>query len=103
MTEVCSDISDATCGLCGEPMPAGETMFKFHGYSGPCPKPPLPKDTQPRVIDFDDGEISVRLDGKELRGWSYKDDSERRTKMLCAREYVEGWCDALAVSSRDRA
>lgn len=29
------------CTLCGEPMPAGEQMFKFHGYSGPCPKPPL--------------------------------------------------------------
>lgn len=33
----------AVCGLCGEPMPAGEEMFQFHGYSGPCPKPPLPK------------------------------------------------------------
>lgn len=31
------------CELCGEPMPAGEEMFKFHGYSGNCPKPPLPK------------------------------------------------------------
>lgn len=31
------------CELCGEPMPEGETMFKIHGYSGPCPKPPLPK------------------------------------------------------------
>jgi hypothetical protein len=30
------------CELCGEPMPAGEEMFKYHGYSGPCPKPPLP-------------------------------------------------------------
>jgi len=29
-----------TCALCGEPMPDGETMFKYHGYSGPCPKPP---------------------------------------------------------------
>lgn len=29
------------CELCGEPMPEGEEMFKFHGYSGPCPKPPL--------------------------------------------------------------
>jgi hypothetical protein len=29
------------CELCGEPMPEGETMFKYHGYSGPCPKPPL--------------------------------------------------------------
>ena len=31
------------CELCGEPMPAGEEMFKFHGYSGPCPKSPLPE------------------------------------------------------------
>ncbi len=29
------------CGLCGEPMSEGEQMFKFHGYSGPCPKEPL--------------------------------------------------------------
>ena len=31
------------CELCGEPMPAGEEMFRQHGYSGPCPKPPLPR------------------------------------------------------------
>lgn len=31
----------ARCSLCGEPMPAGEEMFKYHGYSGDCPKPPL--------------------------------------------------------------
>jgi hypothetical protein len=24
-------------------MPPGEEMFKFHGYSGNCPKPPLPR------------------------------------------------------------
>ena len=35
------------CELCGEPMPEGETMFKFHGYSGPCPKPPIQKQIQP--------------------------------------------------------
>lgn len=29
------------CQLCGEPMPEGEEMFNYHGYSGPCPKPPL--------------------------------------------------------------
>lgn len=33
----------SVCELCGEPMPPGEEMFKFHGYSGPCPKPPKPK------------------------------------------------------------
>jgi hypothetical protein len=32
------------CGLCGEPMPAGEEMFKFHGLSGPCPKNHLTPD-----------------------------------------------------------
>jgi hypothetical protein len=48
----------------------------------------------PRVIDNDKGEIAVSLDGKELRGWSYTSDDERRQKMLQAREYVEGWCDA---------
>jgi len=51
---------------------------------------------QPRVIDNDQGEISVSLNGHEIRGWSYKSDDERRAKMLCAREYVEGWCEALA-------
>lgn len=24
-------------------MPAGEEMFNFHGYSGNCPKPAIPK------------------------------------------------------------
>jgi hypothetical protein len=33
----------AVCALCGEPMPEGEEVFNYHGYSGPCPKPPKPK------------------------------------------------------------
>lgn len=36
--------SKAVCQLCGEPMPEGEDMFKYHGYSGTCPKPPKPKE-----------------------------------------------------------
>jgi hypothetical protein len=28
----------ARCVVCGEPMPPGEQMFQYHGYSGPCPK-----------------------------------------------------------------
>ena len=28
----------AICHLCGEPMPEGEEMFNYHGYSGDCPK-----------------------------------------------------------------
>lgn len=41
MTEI------ATCVLCGEPMPPGEEMFQYHGYSGPCPKPPLSRHPEP--------------------------------------------------------
>lgn len=26
------------CEICGKPMPPGEEMFKYHGYSGDCPK-----------------------------------------------------------------
>ena len=37
------------CELCGEPMPAGEEMFKYHGYSGPCPKPPKEPTAAPEV------------------------------------------------------
>lgn len=48
---------------------------------------------RPTVTDNDKDEITVALNGKELRGWSYKDDAERRQKMVQAREYVEGWCD----------
>jgi hypothetical protein len=29
------------CQVCGEPMPKDEEMFNYHGYSGPCPKPPI--------------------------------------------------------------
>lgn len=41
------------CELCGEPMPPGEEMFNFHGYSGPCPKPALPE--PPTVWRVSDG------------------------------------------------
>ncbi len=46
---------------------------------------------QPRVVDNDRDEITVTLDGKEIRGWSYETETERRVKMLAAREFCEGW------------
>jgi len=54
--------------------------------------------TTPRVIDNDRDEITVTLDGREIRGWSYRSDAERRTKMLAAREFCEGWHAALAAA-----
>ena len=57
---------------------------------------------KPRVIDNDRDEISVSLNGKELRGWNYASDDERRQKMLMAREYVEGYCDGNRKAIRKR-
>lgn len=37
-------MTKAKCEICGELMPPGEEMFKFHGYSGGCPKPSQPRD-----------------------------------------------------------
>lgn len=48
----------------------------------------------PYVRDNDKDEITVTMHGRELRGWSYANDDERRQKMRQAREYVEGWMDA---------
>jgi hypothetical protein len=31
------EVAPGHCGLCGKPMPPGEEMLKFHGYSGNCP------------------------------------------------------------------
>lgn len=45
----------AKCELCGEPMPQGEEMFKVHGYSGSCPKPPLAKRGKQNDIVWPDG------------------------------------------------
>lgn len=90
------------CGMGSEPGEMVLSSFCTHKY---CPfrdwrlaklaaeHPEIAKDTQPRVADNDAGEIAVTFNGKELRGWSYRDDAERRMKMLAAREYVEGWCD----------
>lgn len=87
------------CGMGSEG--ASEMMlahFCTHKY---CPfrewrlakEPKAEVEKNPRVIDDDNGEIAVTFRGRQLRGWSYKNDTERRAKMLAAREYIEGWCD----------
>jgi hypothetical protein len=50
--------------------------------------------TDLRVVDNDRDEISVMDGDKEVRGWSYSNDTERRVKMLCAHEFVEGYYHA---------
>ena len=59
--------------------------------AGPSDTRPADVTVTPRVIDNDRDEIVVTLNGNELRGWSYSTEQERRVKMLCAREFVEGF------------
>ena len=40
------------CELCGEPMPADEQMFKYHGYSGPCPPRKHPFAPEPPAAEI---------------------------------------------------
>lgn len=67
------------CELCGEPMPAGEQMFKFHGYSGNCPKPPLPR---PKVKSTEELQREV----SEL--------NEKLNRAHAAVRYANNFCDA---------
>ena len=73
----------AICELCGEPMPPGEEMFKYHGYSGDCPKPPLPiLEKRPvawRVRDCADGWIIYQGPGGEEA--AYKEAESRGALM----------------------
>ena len=55
----------------------------------------MPDIKLPRVIDNGRGAVLVVLDGRQVRGWSYQSDAERRIKMGFAREYVEGWMDGV--------
>ncbi|WP_291854769.1 hypothetical protein [Bradyrhizobium sp.] len=77
-------MTNALCTLCGAPMPAGEEMFKFHGYSGPCPKPPKARaadtgverpPTGPRSIATPptrriDRWQSARFDDRQIAYWA---------------------------------
>ena len=50
--------------------------------------------SDPRIIDNDAGEITATVASREVRGWSYKNDAERRIKMQMAHEFAEGWFQA---------
>ena len=81
------------CELCGEPMPAGEEMFKYHGHSGPCPtKGKTFEPWQLRVIE-EKKELDARLvklseflSGKAFSEMTEDDQellSSQKTHMSC--------------------
>ena len=55
-----------------------------------------------KVIDNDSDEITVTLDGAEIREWSYESEIERRWKMRMAREFCEGWYQATERAEAER-
>lgn len=50
----------------------------------------------PKIVDNDRGVIWAEFNGRWVRDWIYTNDDERRRYMVLAREYVEGWGDAMA-------
>jgi hypothetical protein len=82
----------AKCELCGEPMPEGEEMFKFHGYSGPCPKPPLdrPKIEEPKMAII---EASQEYCAAHTR-WLHNQSSENEAALDAARKKMMSLAEA---------
>lgn len=57
------------CELCGEPMPAGEESFRYHGFSGSCPKPPLPMSAASKTKAVEElSALVLKFDMLELPG-----------------------------------
>ena len=74
------------CEICGEPMPPGEEMFKFHGFSCDCPKPPQQKtEVMAEYIfrDMRNGEfwIDVRIDRQPYCSLGPYDTKSERQKV----------------------
>ncbi|MDI1266819.1 MAG: hypothetical protein PS018_26500 [bacterium] len=57
----------------------------------------------PKITDNDRDEITASINGDEIRAWEYHSETERRTKMLAAKEFAEGWYQAMERASRVRA
>lgn len=73
------------CAICGEPMDGRESMFKFHGLFGSCPKPPLPKTMTKVVVEYNQvdlpGEyrLDITVDRKPYAHEHFDTKQERQT------------------------
>ena len=72
------------CALCGEPMPPGEEMSNYHGFSGDCPKPPLKKPVRMALIEYlhdeRDGSfwLDITVDGAPYQSLAFETPEERQ-------------------------
>ena len=91
------------CQICGEPMPAGEEMFNFHGYSGDCPKPPLIKTMKQALIKYSIRQyqsgnfyIDINVDGQpyhKINGFETLTECERAYEDLLQMQRQGGAVD----------
>jgi hypothetical protein len=66
------------CEVCGEPMPLGEEMFKYHGYSGKCPKPPLKREGKPTNEELESELATIRADHERIiASWKAEENDWR--------------------------
>lgn len=92
------------CELCGHPMPKGEEMFKYHGYSGPCPGDPMglqePSSNEAIRRDFE-GWLPPRPHWTEVCFEAYcagrLDEKTHRASQPATRE-VEVWNAAIEAA-----
>lgn len=77
-------LTEARCTICGEPMEEAESMFKFHGSLGPCPKPPLPKPKLDALVEYlhreADGKfwLDIHVNRQPYESISFNTTSERQ-------------------------
>lgn len=90
-------MSDEKCLLCGEPMPPGEQMFNYHGYSGPCPKPPLTATA--RVFHAKDGLCFARLESGDVRVSKRQSSASDAPLILDETIPADVWASVMASMS----
>lgn len=54
----------SVCELCGFPMPPGEEVFRYHGYSGPCPTPPTREQLEAALVKVDKASRQLREEAR---------------------------------------
>ncbi len=84
----------SNCELCGKPMPEGEEMFKYHGYSGPCPVEPA--DTaEAKVLELAATDPEWRMDAYhyEFKGTGIALIDRILSAVACAGKAYHHTCD----------
>lgn len=73
-------------------MPPGEDMFVYHGYSGPCPGPPLIKEVKESAEQFLRRAVTTGgrvVSSNDLNEWQLSEARVNRNMWVCPEGF--GW------------